>query len=263
MKELTGPPRERNKFRFPARLIANPMVQSAYTWMNDYYAQVKNANVLINRLCGLTEAAWTTSVNLSEPYVQKYESNLTALDNMACSQLDLVEALTPSSLGLQSVVNGSKAVATQVASQAIGLGEQFVESMLNFDQISASRAERSDKPSVFKRNKKLWLANKSNATLMKRLVLLSFILFNFVQFKFIQLMYAVQPYVANVLHLANEYKTKQVDQIKLFLKDRFHITKENVDFYKDYMRVLGKQFTVSDGRSIEHIHVHIIVCFIC
>jgi hypothetical protein len=39
------------------------------------------------------------------------------------------------------------------------------------------------------------------------------------------------------------------------LQDQFHLTKDKLDIYKEYLDVLSKQFIVQDGRSLEHVHV--------
>lgn len=40
------------------------------------------------------------------------------------------------------------------------------------------------------------------------------------------------------------------------LHDRFHVTKDKLDVYKEYLDVLSRQFMVQDGRSLDHVHVN-------
>lgn len=39
------------------------------------------------------------------------------------------------------------------------------------------------------------------------------------------------------------------------LQDKFHVTKDKIDLYKEYLDVLSKQFTVQDGRQLHQINV--------
>lgn len=39
------------------------------------------------------------------------------------------------------------------------------------------------------------------------------------------------------------------------LQDRFSLTKDKLDLYKEYLDVLSRQFMVQDGRSLDHVHV--------
>jgi len=45
------------------------------------------------------------------------------------------------------------------------------------------------------------------------------------------------------------------------LNNRFFLTKEKIDLYKEYLDVLTKQFTVQDGRSLDNVHVIFLVLF--
>lgn len=45
------------------------------------------------------------------------------------------------------------------------------------------------------------------------------------------------------------------------LLNKFQLTKDKLDLYKEYLDVLTKQFMVQDGRSLEHVHVILIIFY--
>ena len=38
------------------------------------------------------------------------------------------------------------------------------------------------------------------------------------------------------------------------LQDKFHVTRDKIELYKEYLDVMSRQFIVQDGRSLEHVH---------
>lgn len=53
-------------------------------------------------------------------------------------------------------------------------------------------------------------------------------------------------------------KVNQIrDRVSKAVWDKFHVTKDKIDLYKEYLDVLSKQFTVQDGRSLNNVQVKI------
>ena len=64
----------------------------------------------------------------------------------------------------------------------------------------------------------------------------------------------IKSYFCKILKLFEYYDSiKQSSKAKF--QEKFHVTKEKIDLYKEYIDLLSKQFTVQDGRQLSQINV--------
>jgi hypothetical protein len=66
----------------------------------------------------------------------------------------------------------------------------------------------------------------------------------------------------NYLNLTDQVMEKvnqTKDRVSKMMWEKFHVTKDKIDLYKEYLDVLSKQFTVQDGRSLNNVQVILLI----
>ena len=97
----------------------------------------------------------------------------------------------------------------------------------------------------------------SNMSIGERTKVLSLVFYFFVQDKLIRQLSdsirQIKDMFSNLHKLIDMYDMFKRN-VSFRLQDKFHVTRDKIDVYKEYLDVLSRQFTVQDGRSLEHVH---------
>lgn len=262
---------------FPNRFKSIPLIFSTCFWLSENYHKIKQTNSLTKKTCDLAETTLKNSFELATPLLSKFRNQVGFVDAVACNQLDkMLAAFTLISNDTNNIYSQTKQFIYELKSQPcnqtrnlfgkmLDLSEKFIESNLIYNELLLE-AEASDNQATFNYNQELIKTYKNQKDLFKndlshRTKILTLITYNSIQYKLLNQLNEsfklFREYLLNLFKIIETFKAMK-EALALNVKDKFHVTKDKIDLYKEYLDVLSKQFTVQDGRSLDHIHVMLI-----
>jgi hypothetical protein len=148
-----------------------------------------------------------------------------------------------------------------LAGKLISSSQSFIENYFIYDQISATpnMNKVEDYIQIYLDYKEQLTKKKlSYEVLFQHIRILTYVLFYSLEAKLTRYsnesIKQIKSYFSKILKLFEYYDSIKQSFIAKF-QEKFHVTKEKIDLYKEYIDLLSKQFTVQDGRQISQINV--------
>lgn len=266
----------KNKFK------SLPIVVSTCFWLSENYNKLKEKNYVTKCTCNLAESTIKNSIDLATPILDKFKDKVDVLDSLACNQLDKLEAAFPIiKSNPDTLVNQGKELINNwtiqpAVTKIYNIKNSTEKKCQNFENQTKVLANKilditediMDKNHLVSQ-KKVNSSNENNKSLIKedprsftaiaqRTKLVGLILYESAKTKLAQnINYPIRmikSYIYSILKWLDFYKTLKRNFF-VRLQDKLYFTKDKIDMYKDYLDLLTKQFTVQDGRSLEHVNV--------
>jgi len=268
-----------SSFLFTKRCKSLPVFNSTMYWLNNNYNRIKDINCVTKFSMKLAETTVKSSIYLANPFVEKFKDSVTVLDNIACSQLDRLEAAFPilhsdnlvdeskfyinknvktmmNSMSLlnlyESKIKGVdmlKNSATNVAKRLFQLSQDYMEESLIETKNTFDSSISSEEIAKLK--------TMNDEHLSERLRILSAFLYHVVKKKCLsnieEIIKLLDKYLVRIISLLDILDDQKREMTMLFQK-RFELARQQIILYKDYFDVLQKQLIVRDGRSLENVY---------
>jgi hypothetical protein len=262
---------------FPNRFKSIPLIFSTCFWLSENYHKIKQTNSLTKKTCDLAEITIKSSFELATPFLCKFRNQVGFVDAVACNQLDkMLAAFTLISNDTNTIYNQTKQFIYELKSQpcnqtrnlfgkVLDLSEKFIESNLIYNELLLE-VDSSNNQATFNYIQELIKSYKNQKDSFKnnlshRTKILTLITYNSIQYKLLNQLNdsfkLFREYLLNLFKIIETLKSFK-ETLANNVKDKFHVTKDKIDLYKEYLDVLSKQFTVQDGRSLDHIHVSLL-----
>jgi hypothetical protein len=263
---------------FPNRFKSIPLIFSTCFWLSENYHKIKQTNSLTKKTCDLAETTLKSSFELATPFLLKFRNQVGFVDSVACNQLDkMIAAFALFSNDTNTIYTQTKQFIYELKSQPcnqtrnlfgkmLDLSEKFIESNLIYNELLLE-TDSSDNQATLNYNRELIKAYKNQKDSFKnnlshRTKILTLITYNSIQYKLLNQLNdsfkLFREYLLNLFKIIETFKSIK-EALAMNVKDKFHVTKDKIDLYKEYLDVLSKQFTVQDGRSLDHIHVSLFI----
>lgn len=269
-----------------------PVVNSTCYWLSESYSKIKETNFVTKCTIGIAESTLKNSMYLATPIVNKFKDQVTNLDSMAFNQLERLETAFPiikSDTGdlysrsknlihktvepvstryrslktntknkcssVKSCITYTSFQGQSIANRVLDMSQSFIEQYLIYTDLHKLR-NKEEVDEFIKYYGEFKLNEKRCRSLVKRLRVLTYVFFfalkaNMInQVKFIYRL--ITDRIAKLytcLDCLSVWKKSLVNKTK----DKFYLTRDKIDLYKEYLDVLSKQFTVQDGRSLNHV----------
>jgi hypothetical protein len=279
--------------RFICRFQSLPVVNSTCYWLFENYNKLKEKNFVTKCTCDLAETTLKSSIYLATPIVKKFKSQVNALDSIACNQLDKLESAFPIIKSQPDmIVSQSKELINKTVEPAvtryanfrtstqnqcktvreklslkkntgklINMSQCFLENHFIYDEISSSpyMEKVEEYIQVYLDYKDTIACKELNYELLfKHIRILTYVLFYSIEAKITrhsnESIRFIKSYFYKLFKLFEYYDTVK-QNLNNKLSEKFHVTREKIDLYKEYLDVLSKQFTVQDGRQLSSINV--------
>lgn len=256
---------------FASKFKSIPLIISTCFWLSENYCKLKQANFITKTTCDLAETTLKSSYSLATPILSKFINQVGFVDALASNQLDrLIASFTLLSNDTNSLFNHTKDFINFLKVQPkdktrsfinkmLDMSENFIESNLIYEELFK---DNSSEDKLSKNNLELLKLFKNQKELSKndlshRTKVLTLVAYNSIQFKLLNQLNEsfklFKAYLLNLFKIIETFKSAK-EALAESVKDKFHVTKDKIDVYKEYLDVLSKQFTVQDGRSLDHIH---------
>ena len=271
------------RLQFASKFKTFPVVNTTCDWLTENYTKLKKANFITKCTCDLAETTFKSSLHLATPLVNKFKDQVNYLDTVACNQLDKIENNFPiiksntdvlvreSKLFLNktiepaylcfSILNKTKCAVTQrslnfeepieLVHKLLDIGQDLMDSYLIFPHLKY-KANVAANIQYYLDHKEV---AKSHKEMLTRIRILTYVLLYSLKAQCIEYIsttsHVIHENIYQVFRLLARFKSRLI----LKMNDKFYLTKEKLDLYKEYLDVLSKQFTVQDGRSLHHVHV--------
>jgi len=155
-----------------------------------------------------------------------------------------------------------------LAGKLINSSQSFIENYFIYDHISSTpnMQKVGDYIQLYLDYKEqLSRKNLSYEVLFQHIKILTYVLFYSLEAKLTRYsnesIKQIKSYFSKILKLVEYYDSiKQSFNAKF--QEKFHVTKEKIDLYKEYLDLLSKQFTVQDGRQLNQINVNLLEFYI-
>jgi len=279
--------------RFIYRFQSLPLVNSTCYWLFENYNKIKEKNFVTKCTCDLAETTLKSSIYLAAPIVKKFKSQVNVLDFIACNQLDKLESAFPIIKSQPDMIlsqskelikktvkpavtrytnfkinteNQCKTVREKLSwkkttVKLINISHYFLEYHFIFEEISSSpNMEKVEEYVQVYLDYKDKIACKelNYEILFKHIRILIYVLFYSIEAKITRYsnesIRFLKAYFCKLFKLFEYYDALR-QNVNTKLREKFHVTKEKIDLYKEYLDVLSKQFTVQDGRQLSSINV--------
>ena len=270
------------RLQFASKFKTFPVVNTTCDWLTEHYTKLKEANFITKCTCDLAETTFKSSLHLATPLVNKFKDQVNYLDAVACNQLDKIETNFPliksdtdvlvreSKLFLNktiepaylcfSILNKTKCAVTQrglnfdepieLAHKLLDIGQHLMDSYLIFPHLKYGSVTTNIQYYLDHKE-----AAKSHKEMLTRIRILSYVLLNSLKAQIVEYInttaHVIHENIYQVFRLLARFKSRLI----LKMNEKFYLTKEKLDLYKEYLDVLSKQFTVQDGRSLHHVYV--------
>jgi ElaB/YqjD/DUF883 family membrane-anchored ribosome-binding protein len=262
---------------FTNKCLSLPVVNSTCYWLNSSYNRFKCKNILIKYTMDLAESTVKTSIQLASPFVEIFKDKVNVIDELACHQLDRLEAAFPiiTQEPNKIVDNGKKYLNEKVQPAVDRLTDlkntkdRLIKNLElkkeEYDRLVWQATRRlldlSEKFIEDKFQESIYGSNlsiESNDNLVKRAKFVTNLLYVSVQRKCYKqvnhLIKIVDRYLIFLIKCL-EFVEKQKELITNRLYERIFIIKNLVGIYKEYLIMICKQLLVQDGRSIYSVNV--------
>ncbi|CAF0864548.1 unnamed protein product [Brachionus calyciflorus] len=247
---------------FPNKIKSLPIVISTCYWLSENYQKIKEANFVTKQTCNLAESTLRNSLDLASPLLDKFKSKVDHLDNLACDQLDRIENAFP--------------IVKSKPNEMLNQGKDLISNWTNFAPATTTTNDTNlmDKTKILLSKfldlaesyvqielsdeyKKLKLKETSFDSISERARILSVIMYSSLVDKalesFSYCFREIKKFILGFFNLIELYNSIKFNVFNK-LKNKLCVTKDKIDLYKEYLDLIKKQFTVQDGRSLEHVN---------
>jgi hypothetical protein len=278
------------EYYFSEQIMLYPIVASTLKNMSLIYLKIKHINSASKLVFGIVENWMARIVTLYMIIFNKYQSQFKFIDSALGRVLQCFETYAPEILArvyalivwsyelslkvvklvldvlakpfkyLKFVYDTNKLIWMCIFNKLVDLLELTIEKNLITQKVTLEPLEKHVE--LFKTHKKRSSSEKEYCKSIEKSVVLVMVIIHWLRIKFVEQMDAwkVTDLVCGnfVYKLIESCVTGKNLSAKLQEKinNRFFLTKEKIDLYKEYLDVLTKQFTVQDGRSLENVHVY-------
>jgi len=293
MSSIANPPD--TAYYFSEQIMLYPIVASTLKHMSLIYLKIKHINGASKLVFGIVENWVVLIVTLYMSIFNKYRSQFNFVDSQLGRVLQYIETYAPKivalvyalvfwsyefslkalKLALEVIIKPfnilklfyvkNKLIWMCIFNKLVDLLELTIEKRLITQKVTVEPLEKHIE--LFKTHKKRSSTEKDYCTSIEKSVVLVMVVFHWLRIKFVEQMNAwkVTEFVCgNFLYkIIESHLTGKNLSVKLQekLNNRFFLTKEKIDLYKEYLDVLTKQFTVQDGRSLDNVHVCFLLYF--
>ncbi len=264
-----------------------PVVNSTCYWLTESYLKLKQANFVTKCTCGLAETTLKNSMYLATPLVNRFRDQVTSLDSLAFNQLEKLETAFPIiKSNADTIVSQSKELLMNktvkpvrsryktlktntigclsspvLVNRFLDLTQNFLETYLIEEDLKKLNHAESVEDYI-KYYGEYKINEEKYNDLIKRIQMLTYVFYYALKTNSLnQAQMALKVLTVKLaklymyLELMNAYKTSATRGIK----EKFYLTKEKFELYKEYLDVLSKTFTVQDGRSLHHVNVRLLL----
>lgn len=272
---------------FPDKIKSIPIVFSTCFWLSENYNKIKEKNFVTKGTCNLAETTLKTSIDLASPILDRFKDRVDQLDDLACYQLEKIENAFPivKREPNQIIDEGRGLLASWTIRPAVdriqnikNLSEKNCNIVKNIYHSSSEYVNLVDvrliinkfldmtenlvKENLTDEYKKHKFHEKNDfCSISERARILSAILRGLLCDKISQNLNncfeLLRSFLLNFFKLAEFFK-KMKKNAHNRLQNRLFATRDKIELYKQFIDLVKKQFTVQDGRSLEHINVNII-----
>ena len=275
-----------NANRLTERVKYYPIVISLWIWLDQHYAKLKDFNFALKLALQLLEMTVSNAFIVTLAFVNVFRGPLVKVDILAGSLLGRFEkyapilvvhfhtvytilyALAEQNLAylvskievpfkrVQAFFTMVKRLWLNIFHKLLNLVEYKVEeNLLNNHAMNKEPLHKHEV--VFRNHKNKSQHNKEYCSAVDKSKLLSFVIYHSIRVRIFEQMQMLK--MADIFYLNKMYKligNRLVRKnLATKLQDKFFLTKDKIDLYKEYLDVLTKQFTVQDGRSLDNVHV--------
>lgn len=236
-------------------LILLPLIVTKWKSLKTFYLKVKHINGATLLAFKLFEAFMEITLTFVVKFLNKFQSQFRFIDNLAGNILSTLVPFVPIiKFNVSSLVSSVITLTWQFLSKPcdtlndIYLKNQTIwHNILNklLDQAEDEKMTNSD--------------HQECLTILDKFKLLTLIAFNscllFIHEKSLVMLHY---FYGTKLYMLIEKQVLKKIVVSAKLQDKIHnrffLTKDKIDLYKEYLDVLTKQFTVQDGRSLDNVH---------
>ena len=276
-------------YYFSEQIMLYPIVASTLKNMSLIYLKIKHINSASKLVFGIVENWMARIVTLYMIIFNKYQPQFKFIDSALGRVLQCFETYAPEILArvyalivwsyefslkvvklvldvlakpfkyLKFVYDTNKLIWMCIFNKLVDLLELTIEKHLITQKVTMEPLEKHVE--LFKTHKKRSSSEKEYCTSIEKSVCLVMVVIHWLRIKFVEQMDAwkvTDLVCGNFMYkLIESCVTGKNLSAKLQEKinNRFFLTKEKIDLYKEYLDVLTKQFTVQDGRSLDNVHV--------
>ncbi len=260
-----------------------PVVNSTCFWLTENYLKLKQANFVTKCTCGLAETTLKNSIYLATPLVNKFKNQVTSLDCIAFNQLEKLETAFPIiKSNTDTLVSQSKELlmnntvkpvksrykklktntmdclsSPALVTRFLDLTQNFLETYLIEEDLRRLNHAESVEDYI-KYYSEYKINEQKYNNLVQRIQVLTYVFYYALKTNsLVQAQLALKILTVKLaklymyLEMMEAYKTSTTQNIK----EKFYLTKDKFELYKEYLNVLSKTFTVQDGRSLHHVNV--------
>ena len=272
-----------------------PIVTWTSKWLNSSYESIKTKNLITKCTCSIAEFIFEISALLAISILIKFEFQVNQIDKMAFDRLDRLEKAFPIfksddtsmflleskklinrsfiptvnmyqslKLNIEKKLNTFKMFFTISLFNSFNylflISQKFIDDYL-IDENLLSEEIADDYVKIYASFKQKIASGQlviNIQTFSSYLKILFYVLYFSLNAKLIKYkdcsMNEFRTCFKSVLNFIF-YHENSKELFNCYLVNKFHLTKDKIDVYKEYLDVLSKQFTVQDGRSLQHVHV--------
>jgi hypothetical protein len=296
MNSIDNAPYTNTVYYFSEQIILYPIVASTLKNISHLYLKVKHINNASKLIFGIAEI-WMAHIltffvcvfnrylfpfkffdaglgrvlRFLETHAPKITNQICALFNWSyeCTLRVFKMTLDATSMPFKYVqlfYLKNKLLWQSIFNKLVDLLETRIEKHLITQKVTIEPLEKHVE--LFKTHKRRMVNEKEYCTCtVEKCIVLFMVVFHWLRIKFVEQMDAwkvtdlvCDNFVFKLLE--SHFRGKHFwTKLQEKLNNRFFLTKEKIDLYKEYLDVLTKQFTVQDGRSLENVHVIFLVLF--